>query len=94
MLGMMRTWALELGPHGITVNAVAPGPIRTDMFYEVIPKDSEREQALSAAIPVRRLGDPVDVAHAVSFLTSPQSSFITGQVLYVCGGSSVGSLTL
>jgi len=94
MLGMMRTWALELGPHGITVNAVAPGPIRTDMFYEVIPKDSELEQALAAAIPVRRLGDPVDVAHAVGFLTSPQSSFITGQVLYVCGGSSVGSLTL
>lgn len=94
MIGMLRTWALELGPHGITVNAVAPGPIRTDMFYGVIPKDSERERTLAAAIPVRRLGETLDIAHAVGFLAAPQSSFITGQVLYVCGGSSVGSLTL
>ena len=54
MLGMMRTWALELAPEGITVNAVAPGPICTDMFYELIPKGSDREHALAAAVRTRR----------------------------------------
>jgi NAD(P)-dependent dehydrogenase (short-subunit alcohol dehydrogenase family) len=94
MIGMLRTWALELAPEGITVNAVAPGPIRTDMFYDVIAKGSERERALAAAIPVKRLGEPADVARAVTFLTDPANSYITGQVLYVCGGSSVGSLLI
>ena len=94
MIGMLRTWALELAADGITVNAVAPGPIRTDMFYDVIAKGSERERALAAAIPVKRLGEPADVARAVTFLTDPANSYITGQVLYVCGGSSVGSLLI
>lgn len=94
MIGMLRTWALELAPEGITVNAVAPGPIRTDMFYDVIEKGSERERALAAAIPVKRLGETQDVSRAVGFLVDPLNSFITGQVLYVCGGSSIGSLTL
>ena len=94
MIGMLRPWALELAPEGITVNAVAPGPIRTDMFYDVIAKGSERERALAAAIPVKRLGEPADVARAVTFLTDPANSYITGQVLYVCGGSSIGSLLI
>jgi len=94
MLGMARTWALELAPEGITVNVVAPGPIRTDMFYDVIPADSERERALQASIPVRRIGESADVARAVSFFTDPANSYVTGQVLYVCGGTSVGALTL
>jgi len=94
MLGMARTWALELGPDGITVNVVAPGPIRTDMFYDVVEKDSEQEQRLAASIPVRRLGLADDVARAVSFFADPANSFVTGQVLYVCGGTSVGSLSL
>ena len=94
MVGLPRTWALELAPGGITVNAVAPGPIRTDMFYDVIAKGSEREHALAAAIPVKRLGEPADVARAVTFLTDPANSYITGQVLYVCGGSSIGSLLI
>lgn len=94
MIGMLRTWALELAADGITVNAVAPGPIRTDMFYDVIAKGSEREHALVAAIPVKRLGEPADVARAVTFLTDPANSYITGQVLYVCGGSSIGSLLI
>ena len=64
------------------------------MFYDVIPRGSERERALAAAVPVRRLGEPDDVARAVSFLVDPANSYITGQVLYVCGGSSVGSLLL
>jgi 3-oxoacyl-[acyl-carrier protein] reductase len=94
MLGMARTWALELGADGITVNVVAPGPIRTDMFYDVVKKDSEQEQRLAASVPVRRLGTADDVARAVSFFADAENSFITGQVLYVCGGTSVGSLSL
>jgi len=94
MLGMARTWALELAAHGITVNVVAPGPIRTDMFHEVIPAGSEKERAVAAAIPVQRVGEVGDVARAVAFFADPANSFVTGQVLYVCGGSSVGSLTL
>jgi len=94
MLGMARTWALELAPQGITVNVVAPGPIKTDMFHEVVPAESEKERQLAASIPVRRIGLPDDVARAVLFFADPSSSFITGQVLYVCGGTSVGSLAL
>jgi NAD(P)-dependent dehydrogenase (short-subunit alcohol dehydrogenase family) len=95
MIGMARTWALELAPDGITVNVVAPGPIReTEMFHDVVPADSPREEALAAAIPVKRLGAPDDVAQAVMFFASPASSFITGQTLFVCGGSSIGSITI
>ena len=94
MLGMARTWALELAADGITVNVVAPGPIRTDMFFEVVAEGSEKERALAASIPVKRLGESADVARAVAFFTSPDAGFVTGQVLYVCGGTSVGSLTL
>jgi NAD(P)-dependent dehydrogenase (short-subunit alcohol dehydrogenase family) len=95
MIGLARTWALELAPEGITVNAVAPGPIRgTEMFHAVVPADSEREQRLAAAIPVQRLGTPEDVARAVDFFADPGAGFVTGQVLYVCGGASVGTLTI
>lgn len=95
IIGMGRTWALELAPFGITVNMVAPGPIQgTHMFHEIIPAGSERESALAAAIPMRRLGQPEDVAAAVKFFAGREASFITGQVLYVCGGSSVGTLVV
>ena len=94
MLGMARTWALELAPDGITVNVVAPGPIRTDMFYDVVEQGSDRERALAASVPVKRLGEPADVVPIVSFFADPGNGFVTGQVLYVCGGTSVGSLSL
>jgi 3-oxoacyl-[acyl-carrier protein] reductase len=94
MLGMARTWALELGADGITVNVVAPGPIRTDMFHDVVQAGSDKERQLAASMPVRRLGEPADVARAVAFFADPLNGFVTGQVLYVCGGTSVGSLTL
>ena len=94
MLGMARTWALELAGDGITVNVVAPGPVRTDMFHDVVPAGSDRERALAAAVPVKRLGEAADVARAVRFFVDPDNGFVTGQVLYVCGGTSVGSLTL
>lgn len=95
MIGMSRTWALELAPHGITVNAVAPGPIaETEMFHQVVPEDSPKMQQLAAGIPVKRLGLPDDIARAVMFFAAPENSFVTGQTLFVCGGSSVGSLTI
>jgi NAD(P)-dependent dehydrogenase (short-subunit alcohol dehydrogenase family) len=95
MIGLARTWALELAPEGITVNVVAPGPIRgTEMFHAVVPAESERERQLAAAIPVKRLGTPQDVARAVDFFVHPGNGFVTGQVLYVCGGASVGTLII
>jgi 3-oxoacyl-[acyl-carrier protein] reductase len=94
MLGMARTWALELAPLGITVNVVAPGPIETDNFYSVIPRGSPQVERIAAAIPVRRLGLPDDVARAVMFFADREAGFVTGQVLYACGGTSVGTLTL
>ena len=95
MIGMARTWALELAPFGITVNVVAPGPIQdTEMFREVIPAGSEREAAVAKTIPVGRLGRSDDVARAVMFFADPENSFITGQVLYVCGGASIASISL
>jgi NAD(P)-dependent dehydrogenase (short-subunit alcohol dehydrogenase family) len=94
MVGMARTWALELAPHGVTVNVVAPGPVQTDMFHAVVPAGSPKVAQIAASIPVGRLGQPDDVAHAVRFFVSADSGFVTGQVLYVCGGTSIGSLTL
>jgi len=95
IIGMGRTWALELAPHGITVNMVAPGPIQgTTMFHEIVPAGSDREAALANAIPMKRLGRPEDVANAVLFFASDEASFVTGQVLYVCGGASVGTLVI
>jgi 3-oxoacyl-[acyl-carrier protein] reductase len=95
MIGMGRTWALELAPDGITVNMVAPGPIGgTEMFHAVVPAGSDRERALAQQIPVRRVGTPADVANAVMFFAARESSFVTGQVLYVCGGASVGTLVV
>ncbi len=94
MLGMARTWALELAPFGITVNVVSPGPVQTDMFHGVIPVGDPKVEQIAASIPVKRLGQPADVAHAVRFFCAEQADFVTGQVLYVCGGTSVGSLTL
>ena len=95
MVGMARTWALELAPFGITVNVVAPGPIGdTDMFRDVVPAGSEREAAIAKAIPVGRLGRSDDVARAVAFFADPQNSFVTGQLLYVCGGASIASISL
>lgn len=93
-LGLVRTWALELGRHGITVNAVSPGPIVTDMFTDIVPEDSDQAARLAESIPVRRLGQPEDVARAVMFLLAPGNGFVTGQNLFVCGGASLGSLAL
>jgi 3-oxoacyl-[acyl-carrier protein] reductase len=93
MFGMARTWALELGADGITANVVAPGPVATDMFHEVIPREQAALDATAAKIPVGRVGVPDDVARAVMFFVAPENGFVTGQSLYVCGGTSIGSIT-
>lgn len=93
-IGLVRTWALELAKDGITVNAVAPGPIETDMFHELVPEDSEQKLKIADSVPVKRVGNAADVGRVVEFLCEPESSFITGQTWYVCGGASLGSLAL
>ena len=90
LIGMTRVWALELGRHGITVNAIGPGPIRTELFDRANPPDSPRTQAIVDAVPVRRVGTPEDVAQAVAFFLDRRSGFTTGQMLYVCGGMTLG----
>jgi 3-oxoacyl-[acyl-carrier protein] reductase len=95
MVGMARTWALELGGDGITVNVVAPGPIaETEMFDGAIPQGSEKRDQIADSIPVKRLGSPGDVTRAVQFFMAEENSFVTGQTLFVCGGASIGSLSL
>lgn len=86
---MTRTWALELATDGITVNSIAPGPIETETFREANTADNPRTKALIDSVPVKRMGQPADIANAVAFFLSPASSYVTGQMLFVCGGMSV-----
>lgn len=88
LVGMTRTWALELGPHGITVNAIAPGPIVTELFKR--SNSSEQARKLVETTAVGRGGTPEDVAAAAAFFLGAESGFVTGQVLHVCGGASIG----
>jgi len=94
IIGMARTWALELAPHGITVNVVAPGPVLTDNFWSIIPEGSDREAELAQRIPVGRLGTVQDISNAFLYFCDPENGFVTGQTLYVCGGASIGTVSL
>ena len=89
LVGMTRSWCLELAGAGITVNVVAPGPVGTELFDRGHPPGSEKRQRVIESIPVRRVGTPDDVARAVLFLLAPESGYITGQTLFVCGGTSI-----
>lgn len=91
LLTMTRVWALELAQHGITVNAIGPGPIGTELYNRMNPPDSPRTQAIRASVPVGRIGTPDDIANAVAFFADPRSTFVTGQILYVCGGLTIGA---
>ena len=86
-LGLARSWARELAPHGITVNAVAPGFIPVERHADV---GAEVRDAYLASVPSGRMGLPDDVAHAVSFFASEAAGFITGQRLVVDGGRGLG----
>ena len=81
--GMTRALARELGSRGITVNCVAPGFIATDMTAALT---DEQQKALAGQIPLGRLGQPADIAHAVAYLASPEAGYVTGQELHVNGG--------
>ena len=83
LLGFTKSLAREIGSRNITVNAVAPGFIDTDMTKELA---EEQKAALIGSVPLGRLGDPADIANAVSFLAGPDSSYITGETLHVNGG--------
>ncbi|HRJ43005.1 MAG: SDR family oxidoreductase [Caldilineaceae bacterium] len=87
LIGFTRTLAKEGGPFGITVNAVAPGVILTDPVRRQV---AGHEEAYTAQIPLRRLGQPQDVANVVLFLVSPLSNYITGTVLDINGGMYMG----
>ncbi len=90
MVGFTKTIALELGRHGITANAVAPGFTVTEMTRAVAERDGvdfdEMVTSMTRDIPVRRPGAPDDIANAVSFFTDERAGFVSGQVLYVAGG--------
>ena len=85
---LTRRFAMELGAHAITVNAVAPGFILTDMVKEGRSDDEYRKllQSIAGRSMLGRVGDPEDIAHTVAFLAAPESSFITAQVITVDGG--------
>jgi 3-oxoacyl-[acyl-carrier protein] reductase len=91
--GFTRTLAVELGPFGINVNAVAPGFIVTDMTDETARRvgvePEEYRKGAAALTPVRRVGMPADIAATAAFLCSDEASFITGQTLYVDGGAKI-----
>jgi 3-oxoacyl-[acyl-carrier protein] reductase len=88
--GMTRTLAIELGPFGITANAVAPGFIDTDMTRATAQRmgvDLEVfKQGATQHIPLRRVGEPSEVASVIAFLASDDASYVSGQVIYVAGG--------
>jgi 3-oxoacyl-[acyl-carrier protein] reductase len=84
-----RIWAGELASAGITVNAVAPGPIETEMFRERSPAGSERESRLLETIPLRRVGTPAEIAHVICMLLHDDAGYLTGQIVRVDGGGSI-----
>lgn len=91
LVGFTRVWALELGAEGVTVNAISPGPIETALFLRNHVPGTEEYESIARAVPVQRMGQPGDIAAAAAFLISDEASFITGQVLHVCGGMSLGA---
>ncbi|MGI9522778.1 MAG: SDR family oxidoreductase, partial [Hyphomicrobiaceae bacterium] len=91
-IGMSRTWAVELAHDGITVNVVSPGATATEMFRKnnLEGKDPAVVERWLSEIPMRRFGEPDEIAAGIAFFLSPAASYITGQTLHVCGGMTIG----
>jgi len=89
LIACTRSWALELAPYNITVNAVSPGPVETEPFRAAHPIGSEQEQRVLSTVPMGRFARPEEIASAVTFFLNDEAAFITGQVLGVDGGYSV-----
>lgn len=90
MLGVVRSLATEVSPHGVRINAIAPGWIESEMLQKALEGDPERRQRILARTPIGCFGDPADIGHAAVFLSSPAARFITGVLLPVDGGASIG----
>lgn len=89
-VGMVRAMATELSPQGVRVNAIAPGWIETDMSRTAMQGDPAREQKIIGRTPMGRFGEPNDIGMAAVYLCSPAAKFVTGVVLPVDGGASIG----
>lgn len=94
MVSFTRSWALELAPHDITVNAVAPGPVETELFNTNNPPGSESRQRYIEGVPMKRVGLPEELAAANCYFLVGQSGFTTGQTLFVDGGYMTGKSAL
>jgi 3-oxoacyl-[acyl-carrier protein] reductase len=92
MIALAKSWALELAAFGVTVNVVAPGPIAGTGMFQQVAGHAEIEKKVLQAIPAGRAGSPGDVARAVMFFADRANAFVTGQTLYVCGGTSIGNV--
>ena len=86
-----RIWAGELAPSGITVNAVAPGPVETELYRERSPAGSDREARFLSTIPLHRVGTPVEIAHVICMMLGDDAGYITGQIVRVDGGGSISA---
>jgi NAD(P)-dependent dehydrogenase (short-subunit alcohol dehydrogenase family) len=93
VMSMTQTLAVEWAPHGIRVNAIAPGPIESPGAATQLWNTPDAVERITNAVPLRRWGTPEEVADAVTFLAAPQSAYITGEVLTVDGGARLGSGT-
>lgn len=87
-VGMVRSLAVELGPHGVRVNAIAPGWIASEMLHQALSGDPSRKAKILGRTPMNRFGDPDDIGWAAVYLCSPAAKFVTGVVLPVDGGAA------